>query len=177
MPRVSQPGRLIRDRGAEWAHTTLPAIQLYLAQKRIVRRNSHLCPSLQHSSAHSFCPLRLWGAVGPGVMGVRYAEGLPGKVEVDAKALLDCVTHPSASRVERPGAMGAFLPTPNPLPKASSSSIPPHTLRNRRALAPPCQIRDVKRARRGLCQQLAQPGRPSEMATGGNLMGTKHGIQ
>jgi hypothetical protein len=133
MPRVSQSARLIRDRGAEWAHTTLPTIQLYLAEEGIVRRNSHLRPSLNHTSAHLFYPLLVWWARGRGGEGLRYAEGLPGKVEVDAKRLLDCVTHPSAPRAECPGGMGASLPTPNPLPKASSSSIPPHTDRNRRA--------------------------------------------
>jgi hypothetical protein len=116
-------GRSCRTGGEGWGPgTTLPTIQLDLAEKGIVRDDCDLCPSLQTHVSFIARAMRCWWW-----SGVRYGEGLPSKVEVDAKCLLDCTTERSVARLQCTEGRGAALPTLNPLPKASSSSIPAHT--------------------------------------------------
>lgn len=137
-------GTLIREGGG--AVTTLPTVQLDLAEKGIVGGNRDFCPALQtHVNLMSLlCAAAAWW----GGTGGCYGERLPGKVKVDAKCLLDCNKTGSAPRIHRVEGTEGLVPTLNPLPKASSSSIPAHTDRNFGGLPPTWQIGDVKSARR-----------------------------
>jgi hypothetical protein len=148
MSRVSQPGTLIRDRGAEWAHTTLPTIQLDLAEEGIVRRNSHLCPSLQHTSAHSFDPPVCGGPGGEGGWRCSTLRDCRAKSRSMPNV---CWTashtrqHHALSDLEGRGA-----PYRRRIPCQRRLRRPFRRTQTAtcRALAPPCQIRDVKRAKR-----------------------------